>query len=105
MSTPIYFSLIVCECGDPAGIIPRAGTGTVRKCSPRHLTGAGAGKISPRGGGDGGPSPDGDFPVAIPNRGEAPLESSPAIADIPSQDLQSPLDSPLVTKSLPSIFQ
>jgi hypothetical protein len=63
MSTPIYFSLIVCECGNPAGIIPRAGTGTVRKCSPRHLTGARAGRFLPAGARMGDHPPTGNSPL------------------------------------------
>jgi hypothetical protein len=52
--------------GDPAGIIPRAGTGVGQNFSPTEFTGTGAGKISTRGDGDGELFPDGEFPIAIP---------------------------------------
>jgi len=39
--------------------------GMEKKCSLSMFTGTGTGKILPRGDGDGGISPDGEFPVAI----------------------------------------
>jgi hypothetical protein len=47
-------------------------------CPPRVLTGAGTGKFYPRGDGDGRLIPDGEFPVAIPSRGERAPPPYPA---------------------------
>jgi hypothetical protein len=51
--------------GSPRGWIPRSGTGMGETQAPTVVTGTGMENICPRGDGDGEPSPDGEFPVAI----------------------------------------
>jgi hypothetical protein len=50
-----------------------------KKCSPQAFVGIPAGKFFRRGDGDGELFPDGEFPVAIPNRGQAGGSTSSAV--------------------------
>jgi hypothetical protein len=79
--------------GDPSGTKSPAGTRMVTNRPSRVL--AGMGKFCPRGDGDGGLIPDGDFPVAIPSG------TPPADSDLECEDLSIAVDFRPVEPSSP----